>query len=225
MSELKLISGTPVPMYVPSTGVESHHRSMVKEIFTLNIYDQNECPIPENGVVIDTGGNVGLFSYVALEKNNKVICLEPAPINLLAIYKNIGHYPNLTVIEAGAWSEIGTKVFSQDKEYSGGSRIIKVKRRSARTDILEIKVVTIDSIVNEKLDQVDFIKFDIEGSELEALKGASDTIKKYKPNMAICLYHRPSDIEEIPKFVTSLVSSYKVMIKTFKRATKIAYFY
>ena len=51
---------------------------------------------------------------------------------------------------------------------------------------------------------------DIEGSEVNALKGAKNVIEKFKPDMAICLYHRDSDFYQIPEIVLDFAPSYKV---------------
>jgi len=57
------------------------------------------------------------------------------------------------------------------------------------------------------------IKMDIEGLELYALEGAVETIKRYKPEMAICIYHQTADIYEIPAYVRSLCSEYNFIIR------------
>ncbi|MCX7998577.1 MAG: FkbM family methyltransferase, partial [Leptospiraceae bacterium] len=57
--------------------------------------------------------------------------------------------------------------------------------------------------------QVDFIKIDTEGAEKEIIKGAKETIRKFKPRMAIAAYHLPDDKEKIPELVLSIRDDYK----------------
>jgi hypothetical protein len=66
---------------------------------------------------------------------------------------------------------------------------------------------------------VTFIKMDIEGSELNALKGAEQTIRKYKPKLAICVYHRAKDLITIPQYIKTLVPEYKLYFRAHKYGT------
>ena len=59
-----------------------------------------------------------------------------------------------------------------------------------------------------------YIKIDIEGAELSALRGATATIQKYKPYIAICTYHRMADILEIPRYIKSICEDYKFYLRT-----------
>jgi len=57
------------------------------------------------------------------------------------------------------------------------------------------------------------IKMDVEGFEMPALKGAAETIKKHKPEMAICIYHQTADIYEIPTYIKSICPEYNFYIR------------
>lgn len=74
-----------------------------------------------------------------------------------------------------------------------------------------IEVVTLDDFV--KNETISFIKLDIEGAELEALKGAKNIIKRDRPQMAICIYHKPEDIIDIPIYLKSILPNYRFYIR------------
>ena len=54
---------------------------------------------------------------------------------------------------------------------------------------------------------------DIEGSERFALQGATDTVKRFKPRMAICTYHLPDDPDVIPRIVLQTRPDYAIHVK------------
>jgi len=54
---------------------------------------------------------------------------------------------------------------------------------------------------------------DVEGTELEVLKGSEATIKRYRPKLAISVYHKPMDYIDIPLYIKSLVPEYKMYLR------------
>ena len=63
-------------------------------------------------------------------------------------------------------------------------------------------------------ERVTFIKMDIEGAELESLKGAGRIIiREQKPKLAICVYHKKEDIFDIPEYILSLNPKYKLYLR------------
>lgn len=107
----------------------------------------------------------------------------------------------------GVWCEDGEISFESGD--GSGSKVA-----SSGSD--SIKVVTLDSVIHEK---VTFIKMDIEGAELEALKGAKNLIQAYRPKLAICIYHKPEDLTEIPLYIKSLVPDYKLYVRHYSNNT------
>jgi FkbM family methyltransferase len=68
----------------------------------------------------------------------------------------------------------------------------------------------IDDLVGEN--EPTFIKMDIEGAEMDALHGASNTISR-RPLLSICVYHRQSDLWRIPLFIHSLAPDYRFFLR------------
>ncbi len=82
-------------------------------------------------------------------------------------------------------------------------------RGAGGDDLLPIR--TIDGLVAAgDIQRVDFLKMDIEGYELAALQGAEKSIRKFKPKLAISVYHNFSDFLEIPSFIRSLDLGYRM---------------
>jgi FkbM family methyltransferase len=110
---------------------------------------------------------------------------------------------NVTLIQKGLFD--GAEILPFDRTYMSmaGSKI-----SSGGKD--RIETATIDETVPGK---VTLIKMDIEGAELAALKGARNTIARYRPRLAICIYHKRQDVVEIPWYILSLHADYRLYIR------------
>jgi FkbM family methyltransferase len=74
----------------------------------------------------------------------------------------------------------------------------------------KVSSLSIDDLVHKNsIQRIDFIKMDIEGAEPYALKGAKETIKKFKPKLAIAIYHSLNDFVSIPMFINELGLGYE----------------
>ena len=59
-----------------------------------------------------------------------------------------------------------------------------------------------------------YIKFDVEGAELEALRGTRELIVAAQPLLAVSIYHRPDDLWELPIYLKSLDPNYRLFLRT-----------
>ncbi len=75
---------------------------------------------------------------------------------------------------------------------------------------VQVETITIDTyVMKNKLQKVDFIKMDIEGAEVPALNGANQTIKTFKPKLAISAYHKWDDLYKIPQLIHGIRNDYR----------------
>ena len=170
----------------------------------------------KTGCYIDLGAYYGDTLTRYLNKYpylNKAVALEPerhsfAKLKACAEDLEADEF-DVTCINALVGDKVGTELVSTAR--GRGTRALQnsnVELKNTR----EIDVITVDSL---KLDNVSFIKFDVEGSELAAIEGAKNTIEKCRPVMKIACYHRSEDVFTLVRKVLDIRSDYKVyMIHT-----------
>lgn len=112
----------------------------------------------------------------------------------------------VTILKKGLWDK-NSILYFKESDIQGSSKTVESEGNG---ELSKIEVVELDSIIKTP---ISFIKMDIEGAELNALKGAKSLIKKYKPKLAICVYHKNEDIIEIPNLIKSLVPEYKLYLR------------
>ena len=164
-------------------------------------------PLTENEVFIDCGAFDGDtmkdFIKITKGKYQSIVCFEPVEEFHNRLEKR-GHGKRVTAIRAGVYKESTTLQFNA--EAGKGSSI-----SSNAENTICIPVCAIDDVPECK--DATFIKMDVEGSEMDALKGAKQTILRNKPKLAICLYHRTKDFIDIPKWIHNLVPEYKLYVR------------
>lgn len=164
----------------------------------------------ENEVFID-GGCFDCSAIADLKKwtkdrYQKVYAFEPTHDDYRIVNEIIrGKNYRAEAVEAGLYSHSDQMSFGIIDEW-GGNCI-------AEDGTATIDVVSIDEFLKDKPEQVSFIKMDIEGSELEALKGALNTLENNHPKLAVCLYHKFNDLWEIPLWIHDNVPGYRFYIR------------
>jgi FkbM family methyltransferase len=175
----------------------------------LGQYSIPQCDVKENDIVFDFGAHIGFFSYFALQKGAKeVYAFEPNPYVFEILKKHAEMWSDkIKPFEIAIYSSNGFQELLIPNSLTDGSTLVL---KEIGGEKVKVKTMTLDSFVKEhNVERVDFIKIDAEGSEREIIKGAKETIRRFKPKMAIAAYHLPDDKKAIPELVLSIRDDYK----------------
>ena len=107
---------------------------------------------------------------------------------------------NLELYNLGAWNKKETLFFQKKKG----------RNSHQAEDGIPVEFDSVDNIVKEK---VTLLKMDIEGAELMALEGAEKTIRRDKPKLYVCAYHRNEDFFTLPLKINELYNGYKIYFR------------
>ena len=162
--------------------------------------------LEDDEIFVDCGAYIGdTIEKFLVETNNKykrIIGFEPDNKNFNIMKESLKDIENKFLYNSGVYSSNTKLNFNEDKgDCSNFSEL---------GDSV-INVMKLDDI--EECREATFIKMDIEGSELEALKGAENIIKTNKPKLAICIYHSDNDFVDIINYIHKLVPEYKIFIR------------
>lgn len=139
-----------------------------------------------------------------------VIALEPdeRTFRKLSEYAEGEGRFEIKCIAAGAWSECTTLRFD-----ASGNRNSGFSTTQNAQKIRTVPTVSVDSVIGSE--GVDYIKYDVEGSERQALIGSAETIKNHAPKLLVSLYHRSEDLFDLPELVKSLRPDYSLYLRRF----------
>ena len=138
----------------------------------------------------------------------RVIALEPDRRNFKKLLEYAEGEDRFLVepVNAAAWSE--EKVLEFD---AGGNRNSNVSHSGK---VVQIKGITVDSVAGDF--GADYIKYDVEGSDREAIIGSRETIRRYAPRLLVSVYHRSEDIFELPRLVREISPNYSLYLRRYR---------
>lgn len=149
-------------------------------------------------IFYDIGAHIGYFSAIAAMINDgagMVIAFEPRPMNARFFRRHIkkNNFKGVTLYEAAVGEEEKMVLF----DTSWGSATGRVSDRGK----LEVRQVSIDRLVEKgEIPLPTFVKIDVEGGEIEVIKGLRDVIEKARPKMVVATHN-----DECHRFVTEFL--------------------
>ncbi|MEI6167188.1 MAG: FkbM family methyltransferase [bacterium] len=186
---------------IPENRAKNAFRFWVAESLLVPQFLRQTCPlvgyeylrkIQPSDVIVDAGAFTGDYTVYASRKvgpTGRVLAFEPDPRNLARLRANLrGEIDNVTIIEKGLWNSEGELTFRAGTEgFTSGAACIS---GAVAGQDLTVKVTRLDSEL-EKLgiSKINVLKMDIEGAELEALKGCEQTLKNSQAYICIASYH------------------------------------
>jgi FkbM family methyltransferase len=189
---------------------KSRDLSTLKNLKTVPTYFLTEIfNFCDKEVFVDAGACDGettqRFINLVSNKFLRVYIFEPDKNNAAILKKSLARwYERICVYEAALYDVAGEINF--DMTGTASSSICAKGN-------MKVKTMRLDDVISDDTVPPSFIKMDIEGSEMKALLGASNTIAMHAPKLAICVYHKPEDLWEIPIFLKSLVPEYKIHLR------------
>lgn len=181
--------------------------SAIDELYSL-------MPVEKMITTVDAGaynGDTAREVKAYFPNLKRIYALEPDRKNFKKLTKYSEAEPGIDIktINAAAWSENVGGVF-----YGSGNRnSTVVATASFEHSKDEVMMVRIDDLTDEK---IDYIKYDVEGAEREALIGSETVIVRDHPTLLVSLYHRSRDIFELVNFVRETYPEYSLYLRRLK---------
>jgi FkbM family methyltransferase len=201
--------------WIPESGRLMNGSRLLAYILAEQVWLGERAPdrmVQSGDVVLDIGAHIGSFGDDALRRGAaKVIMVEPDPVNLECIRRNFTDEISdgrVIIVPEGAWSSESTLDFHVGVGNSGNGSFVVAESESS---VLKVPVRPVDQMMTRiGLEQLDFVKIDIEGAEREALAGARATLRRYRPRIMLDAYHLPDDHEVLPEVIRAADERYEL---------------
>lgn len=145
--------------------------------------------LPVNGIFVDVGANIGTFTLVAARRasGGEVHAFEPSAHHFARLARNVklNHFENVVLNQKGLYDQPGEATLflpARIGEMNNSGAASLYRSSEARQVSEAISLVRLDDYIRDRnIERIDIIKIDIEGAEIKALKGARQTIARFRP--------------------------------------------
>ncbi len=140
---------------------------------------------------------------------SKIYAIEPDRKNFkkLSAYAENEKRAKILPFNFGAWDKEDTAEFAV-----GGNRNSAIGQQNLKKS----ETVLLNTVDSLKIRDADYIKYDVEGAEKEALKGSVNTVRASLPSLLVSLYHRSEDLFALPLLVKKLFPDYSLYLRRFE---------
>lgn len=193
---------------------------MYFEVFYNNNHRFDTCgtPVLPDDVVIDAGCCEGYFAKLALENGaSKVYCFEPGEIMVNCLKQTFAQdilAERIEIVQMLLGANECCFSFLEDPQDPTIGRILIDNINKNNSSSYPVNMTSLDSFCAfNSLNNVDYIKIDVEGSEPDVIEGARGVIKSSAPRIAVAVYHAPHHANYIQELIYSINKEYKFEIK------------
>ena len=165
----------------------------------------------KNKDFIDAGAFIGDSALVLSEYTDKnIYSFEANPINFDLLNKTIelNKLKNIVPIYKALYCDETEIIFNLNSAASSIEKTPGIKYNN----VVKVQTITLDKFVQENNLNVGLIKVDLEGAELDFLKGAEKTIKGQKPVLLLSIYHKPTDFFELKPLLEQWCPDYEFTV-------------
>lgn len=182
-----------------------------RKLFFSGDFEQDEilicrALIKEDDIVLDIGANIGYHSvhFANYAAKGHIYSFEPSPDTFRILSKNCKPYSNISPINIGIGEteRMATFHFASDHAYSGfkdtGNKVI--------IGCKDLQIVSLNKWVKQQdLKNIDFIKIDVEGFEIQVINGMSEVIVQHKPTLFVEISPSKSQTEDPVQVFSSII--------------------
>jgi FkbM family methyltransferase len=171
---------------------------LLEEIFIERAYDTGTVCVRPGDVVVDIGAHVGAFTiFASLHGAARIIALEPSPLNAAYFRRNIerNHVTRVELVEAAVGALEGRATLALGR-FSVGNVLVEAVTEHEVGNTVDVRTTTLAGIFAEhRLDRIDFLKIDCEGSEGALLSAAPPELLARVDRMALEYHDRWSSLD------------------------------